>query len=61
MIAFGGGRSPEMRGAAAAYASFLFALAGGEADRKRLLGMLDDADVKLNVALEAAKKMEEGK
>ena len=50
-----------MRGAAAAYASFLFALAGGEADRKRLLGMLDDADVKLNVALEAAKKMEEGK
>jgi hypothetical protein len=61
MIAFGGGRSPEMRGAAAAYASFLFALAGGEADRARLLGMLDDADVKLNVALEAAKKMEEGK
>jgi hypothetical protein len=61
IIAFGGGRGEKLHEAAAAYAAFLLAFSEGVAEKEQLKEMLDDADVKLNVAFEAAKKMEEGK
>ena len=60
-VAFGGGRGEKLHAAAAAYAAFLLAFSEGGAEKEKLIEMLDDADVKLNVAFEAAKKMEEGK
>ena len=50
----GGGKSPELRSAADAYQSFLFAFAKGEAGEKELKTLLDAADEKLNVAFEKA-------
>ena len=51
----GGGRGKEMSSAASAYRAFLLAFAAGEADERKLLDLLDDADTKLNVALEKAR------
>ena len=49
-----GGRSEELSAAALAYREFLLAFARGEADEKELVGMLDAADEKLNMAYERA-------
>ena len=59
VVLFGGGRGEPLALAADAYSKFLFALARGE-EEKKLLDLLDDADVKLNVALEDARKNEAG-
>lgn len=60
LVAYGGGRGKELADAAGAYSQFLFELAKAEKDTEELLDLLDDADVKLNVALEEARKLEEG-
>ena len=52
----GGGRSPELTAAANAYQGFLLEFARGEKDERGLKVLLDDADEKLNVAFEKAKK-----
>ena len=59
VVLFGGGRGESLALAADAYSKFLFALARGE-EEKKLLDLLDDADVKLNVAMEEARKNEAG-
>lgn len=51
---FGGGRSEELTAAALSYREFLLALARGETEEVELAKLLDDADVKLNVAFEQA-------
>ena len=51
---FGGGRGEDLTAAALAYREFLLAFARGETEEPELLKMLDDADVKLNVAFEKA-------
>lgn len=53
---FGGGRGEALSAAADAYMNFLRELAKGEAGEAELEKMLDDADVKLNVAYEEACK-----
>ena len=49
----------ELTTAADAYRTFLLELARDEKDERALLALLDDADVKLNVAFEQAKGMEQ--
>lgn len=54
MLLFGNGRSAEMSAAAVAYRKFLLALAAGRCDVGELEKLLEDADVKLNIAMEKA-------
>lgn len=54
MPVFGGGRGEEMSAAAEAYREFLLELAKYEKSEKELCRLLDDADERLNVALERA-------
>ena len=49
---FGGGRGERLSAAAAAYRLFLHELAGGESGDERLLDILDEADILLNMAYE---------
>lgn len=58
LVALGSGRGETMGRAVRAYSDFLLALAGGEKDEKELLDLLDEADAKLNVAFEEARKGE---
>lgn len=60
LIAYGGGRSKELADAAQAYYNFLFELGRAKKDREELLDMLEAAEIKLNIALEEARKFEEG-
>lgn len=60
LVAYSGGRSPELAAAGRAYSDFLFELARFERTNEELHKQLEDADVKLNVALEAARKAEKG-
>ena len=53
----GGGRGEELAAAVEAYRTFLLEFAKGEKDEQELLTLLDDADVKLNVAFEQAKEI----
>ena len=55
VIAYGGGRGEELLAAAEAYSRFLFDLAAYVKPREELLAELEEADAKLNVALEAAR------
>ena len=50
----GGGRGEELAAAAMAYRQFLIDFAAGQKSEAELLNMLDDADTKLNVAMEKA-------
>ena len=59
VVVIGGGRGEALADAAASYRAFLLALAGG-AEKEKLEELLDAADVNLNVAFEAAKKIEKG-
>ena len=43
-----------------AYSDFLFELGRAKKDKNELINMLDAADVKLNIALEEARKYEQG-
>lgn len=58
VVAYGGGRGAELAAAADAYSNFLLELARGSKPAGELADMLDDADVKLNVAMETARKGE---
>ena len=58
MVAYGGGRGEELAAAADAYSNFLFALAKYTATKEELSQMLEDADIKLNIALEKAREYE---
>ena len=58
-IVFGGGRGAAMSAASTGYSRFLLELARGEASERELSGMLEEADAKLNVALEEARLSEE--
>lgn len=60
LIAYGGGRSEALATAAKAYSDFLFELSKAKKTQNELLDMLDAADVKLNIALEEARKYEQG-
>ena len=53
---FGGGHGAELTAAALAYEVFLRELGSGERDDKELAALLEDADVKLNVAYEKARR-----
>ena len=53
----GGGRGEELTAAADAYRTFLLEFAKGDKGEQELLALLDDADVKLNVAFEQAKEI----
>lgn len=61
MVVFGGGRGEALAQAADAYSKLLFDMARNEKSTDELLAMLEDADIKLNIALEEARKREEGK
>lgn len=55
VVAYGGGRSPEMSQAAVLYSEFLFALASYVKSSEELREMLEKADNQLNIALEEAR------
>ena len=54
LVAFGLGRGDRMNEAVRGYCDFLLALARGEEDEAALLDLLEQADVKLNLAWEKA-------
>lgn len=56
IVLFGGGRGETLASAADAYSKFLFALASGKKSEGELLEMLEEADLKLNMAMEEAYK-----
>ena len=56
IVIFGGGRGEELAAAAEEYSRFLFALAAGKEDAASLRKRLEDADLKLNIALEKARE-----
>lgn len=58
VLAYGGGRGESMTQASRAYWLFLMELARGKKTEDEMLRLLDDADVKLNVAMEEARKRE---
>ena len=55
MPVFGGGRGDGLRDAAEAYRVFLLELARGEKSDEALKDLLEEAEVRLNVAYEGAK------
>ncbi len=55
MVAYGGGRGPELYAAAQAYSELLFDIARDEKTEEELLDQLEEADIKLNIALEQAR------
>lgn len=60
LMAFGSGRGEKMTAAAKAYGLFLLAFAAGEQSEREVLDLLEQADVKLNLAMEEARQREEG-
>lgn len=58
VVAYGGGRGEELAAAAEAYSKLLFEMARGEKPTEDLLAMLEEADIKLDIALEEARKRE---
>lgn len=60
VVLYGGGRGEFLIDAASAYSAFLMELARAKKSRQELLDMLEDADLKLNIALEEARKFEQG-
>lgn len=61
LVLYGGGRGEELAAAAEAYAQLMLAIARGTESQEDLMKMLEEADVKLNVAMEEARKREEGR
>ena len=61
VMLFGGGRGETMSQAVDAYSKLLFDMARNEKTADELLAQLEDADIKLNIALEEARKREEAK
>jgi len=60
IVLFGGGRGDELYEAAKAYSEFLLEVARWKKPKEELRDMLEAADIKLNVAMESARKREEG-
>lgn len=60
MVIFTGGRGDAVKEMGAAYSKFLVELSKDELSEKELLELLEEADTKLNVAFEEARKREEG-
>ncbi len=60
VVLYGGGRGEYLINAASAYSSFLLELSRAKKSKQELLNMLEEADIKLNIALEEARKFEEG-
>jgi len=58
LMVFGGGRSRALQHASDGYREFLIELAKGEKEERELSEILDEADIRLNVALEEARKYE---
>lgn len=58
VVLFGGGRGEELYAAAQAYAVFLVELARWKKPRPELEKMLEDAELKLNIAMEQARLAE---
>ena len=52
LLIFAGGRGQALASAAEAYRAFLLELAKGKADDALLLDILDEADIRLNMAYE---------
>lgn len=61
VVVYGGGRGEKLLAAAVAYSEFLRELAAYRKTEDELAALLDDADVKLNVAMEEARLRAEGK
>ena len=61
IIAYGGGRGELMSEASTLYAAFLRELAAGKMQERELTEILDQADLKLNLAMEEARLRAEGK
>lgn len=61
IVAFGGGRGEKLSLAAIAYSNFLRELAAYQKSEAELTALLDDADGKLNLAMEEARLRAEGK
>lgn len=61
VVAFGGGRGEKLSDAALAYSNFLRELAAYVKSEEELRTLLEDADTKLNVAMEEARLRAEGK
>ena len=60
IVAYGGGRGEKLSDAALAYSEFLRELAAYRKTEAELTALLDDADTKLNVAMEEARLRAEG-
>ncbi len=60
VVLFGGGRSEELYKAAEAYSEFLMELGRFSKSPEELLKLLDEADTKLNIAMETARLAEQG-
>lgn len=61
VVAFASGRGEALAAAATAYSDFLRALAVNKKGREELVGMLDEADARLDAAFDEARRREEGK
>ena len=60
LVAYSGGRSEELAAAGRAYSEFLFELARFTQTKDELRHQLEEADIKLNIALEVARKAQKG-
>lgn len=60
VVAYACGRGEALASAATAYAAFLAALAENKTDGEKLKDMLEEADIRLNVAFEEARKAGQG-
>ncbi len=60
LVAYSGGRSEELAAAGKAYSDFLFALARFTDTKEELHKQLEEADLKLNIALEKARNAQKG-
>lgn len=61
LVAYGGGRGEKLAEAAIAYSIFLRELAAYQKTEAELTALLDEADTRLNVAMEEARLRAEGK
>lgn len=61
LVAYSGGRGEELAAAGKAYSDFLFALAQFTKSKEDLHQQLEEANIKLNIALEVARKAEKGR
>lgn len=61
IVLAGGGRGEELAAASEAYSKFLFELARDSLEEEKLKDLLEDADIKFEIALESARKGDEAR